>query len=319
MWLWAEPHRTPGGVALAGTQIRAGLGSTFSSLTIDVGIGNVCSLRGSTSVSWGGTLSLLSGALDVASPINLAPSGPASLIVRDVVNSKGVTLSAGTFNALGTHHSLRLVGSLQTNVEMATDLLSDLPAADSLNIDVNSGAIEVAGDSAIGVYYLQLPANLFIYGGSLTVGPGAAVELASNGKGGNVLELAGSNIRHSIRGLLRTADSGDSILVSGSSVSIVGLQQPGDAALVGNLGIGTSCVCTISGVRGVFGNFSAGPGSVVSLSMGTVGPDQRIHGSMALNGTSFTLASNLEVMGGVAFNAGVLGLGSYNLQVSNIR
>jgi hypothetical protein len=306
-----------GGLAVTRSEIRAGLGSSFSSLTIDVGNGNTCSLRGPAAVSWNGTLSLLSGGLDVASAIDLAPLGPASSIVRDIVKSNGISVSAGTFNTHGIRHSLRLIGNLSSDASMTADVISDLPAADSLIIDINSGIIEDSNDTGIvDAHYLLLPANLFIYGGALTVGSRSAVELAANGKGGNVLELSGTNVRHSIRGILRTAESGDSILVSGGSVTVVGAQQPGDAALIGNFGIGVSGSCTISGVCGFLGNFSVASRSVVSLNMGAVASDQRIRGSMSLNGENFTLAGNVEVMGGIAFNSGVLNLGAYNLQLT---
>ena len=311
---------TPGGTPLSHSEIHAGAQSSFSSFMVDVGTDNTCSLKALANVTWTGNLVLSSGSLDIASSIDFGPAGPGSTMTRDVVNSRGITLSSGTFNASNIRHALHLVGDLQSTIPLAADLVNDLPNTDSLIVDVNSDTSDRDADLSTGQpRYLQFPGRAFSYAGSLRIGPLAAVQLAPNGKGGDAFELNGTNIRHIIRGILTTADPGDSLYVSGAIVSIQGSQLPHDAALLGGIAISSNSSCTITDVKGVHGNFSALPRSVVSLSLGESVSDQKIQGQLTLSGSNFVLLRSVEVTGGIAFNSGLLNLGLSNLVLTTWR
>jgi hypothetical protein len=305
-----------GGAALSGSEIRAGDGARFSSFTIDIGSGNVCALKATENVTWGGSLTLISGALDLASAVAFSPATLQSKLTIDVVRSKGITRSGGSFNPTGSHFTLQLTGALQSDLTLALELVSDLPNVDTLQIDVNGDADDNDGSLLTGKpRFLQFPRGVFVYGGSLEVGPTAAVRLEGGGRGGSI-ELTGAAASHRVRGILTTADPADAIVISGEGASLTGSAIPGEAALIGNIAIRSVSLCTISAVRGFLGTFTCLPGSTVQLSMGASAAEQKIAGPLVLNGSQFTLGSNIEVQGGVAFNKGNLNFGIYNLQVT---
>jgi hypothetical protein len=306
-----------GGANIVGSEIHAGIGSSFSSFAVDVGNANTCSIKGLAQIGWSNTLGVYTGALDVASAVDLRPSGASALVVRDVSYASRVTTSVGTFNAARVIHTVRCIGNLLIDYTMAPNLLAELESTDSLIVDVNSDAADGDGNLATGqLRYFQFPGNGFVYGGTLVVGPTAALQLEANGKAGDSLELSGTNVRHSVRGILKTAESGDRILISGSTVSLVGSTNPTDISLVGNTAISSQTLCTIIGVQGFTGSLMMLAGSSATVSMGTTPAKQRIQGALSLNGVGFSLAGDLEVMGGATFNAGTLNFGSYNLQLS---
>ena len=306
-----------GGANITGSEIHAGIGSSFPSISIDVGNANACSIRGLAPITWTNTLGIISGGLDIASAVDLRPAGPAAMIVRDVSYASRITVSVGTFNSAGVHHSVRCIGNLLTDYTTAPDVIADLPNTDSLLIEVNSDIADGDGNLMTGqLRYFQFPGPGFVYGGSLVIGPTAAVQLEANGRGGESLELSGTNVRHTVRGILRTAESGDRILVSGASVVFAGSTKSSEVSLVGNIAVSSSTLCTIAGVQGFTGSFTTLAGGSLSISMGALPTKQRIQGALTLNGSSFSLAGNLEVAGGVAFNAGTLNFGTYNLQLT---
>ena len=306
-----------GGANIAGSEIHAGIGSSFSSIAVDVGNANICSIKGLASIIWSNTLGIISGALDIASAVDFKPSGSTAMVVRDVSYASRITTSAGTFNSAGVIHTVRCIGNLLIDYTMAPDLLAELTNADSLIVDVNSDAIDGDGNLTTGqLRYFQFPGIGFVYGGTLVVGPTAAVQLEANGRSGESLELSGTNVRHSVRGILKTAESGDRILISGASVAFAGGTNSSDISLVGTMAVSSATLCTISGFPGLNGSFTALAGSSVLISMGATPSKQKIQGALMLNGSSFTLAGNLEVTGGIAFNAGTLNFGAYNLQLT---
>jgi hypothetical protein len=306
-----------GGANVVGSEIHAGIGSSFSSITVDVGNANTCSIKGLAPISWNDALNVISGALDIASAVDFRPSGPRAVVVRDVSYASRITTSVGTFNSAGVHHSLHCIGNLLIDYTMAPDLIADLPNTDSLFIDVNSDLADGDGNLATGqLRYFQFPGVGVVYSGSLFVGPTAAVQLEANGKPGESLELSGTHLQHVIRGILKTAESGDRILVSGSSVAITGSTIAGEVSLVGNIAISSPTLCTIAGVKGFTGSFAALARSSVSISMGALPSKQRIQGALTLDGLSFSLAGDLEVAGGIAFNSGTLNFGTNNLQLT---
>ena len=291
-----------GGASLVGSEIHAGAGASFSSFTIDIGTGNVCALKAIENVTWSGSLTLMSGALDLASATAFSPASIQSKLTIDLVRSKGITRSIGSFNPLGPHFALQLKGVLQGDVTLPPEIVSDLPNVDTLQIDVNGDAGDGDGSLLTGSpRYLQFPRGVFVYGGSLQVGPTAAVRLEGGGGGGSI-ELSGAAASHRIRGILTTTDPGDAIVISGERASLTGSAIPGDAAFVGNIAIRSASICSISAVRGFLGTFTCLPGSTVQLSMGASPAEQRIAGPLVLNGSQFTLGSNIEVQGGVSFN-----------------
>ena len=305
-----------GGASLVGSEIHAGAGASFSSFTIDIGTGNICALKAIENVTWSGSLTLMSGALDLASAVAFSPASLQSKLTIDMVKSKGITRSIGSFNPSGSHFTLQLKGVLQGDVTLPPEIVSDLPNVDTLQIDVNGDAGDGDGSLLTGSpRYLQFPRGVFVYGGSLQVGPTAAVRLEGGGRGGSI-ELSGAAASHRIRGILTTADPGDAIVISGERASLTGSAIPAEAALIGNIAIRSASICTISAVRGFLGTFTCLPGSTVQLSMGASPAEQRIAGPLVLNGSQFTLGSNIEVQGGVAFNRGNLNFGVYNLQVT---
>ena len=93
-------------------------------------------------------------------------------------------------------------------------------------------------------------------------------------------------------------------------------RQQGDVSLIGSIGIGSTTLCAISGMKGFLGTFATFPASTVTLSMGSLASQQRIQGALILNGLSFTLGSNVEAMASVVFNSGTLHLDTYNLQLT---
>ena len=303
----------PGGASLSGSEIHAGTGSKFSSFTIDIGTGNSCAVKADENASWTGMLSLLSGSLDIASSINFAPSGLDSRMTIDVVRSKMITRSKGSFNNGNVHFVLRLIGALQNDYTMPLELMTDLLNVDTLQIDVSSGTND---NLPMGLLrYFQFPGGVFVFGGSLLVGPTAAVRLEGNGRGGDSIELTGSTA-HRVRGILATADPEDVIVIGGDKATLAGGVAPGDAALVGNVAIRSASSCKITAIRGFLGSLTMLSGSSVSLSMGSTTAQQVIAGSLILNGNVLSLEGNIEVKNGVAFNSGVLNFGSSNLQIT---
>jgi hypothetical protein len=308
---------TDAGANIAGSEIHAGIGSSFSSIAVDVGNANTCSMKGLVTIAWSNTLALISGGLDVASAVDLSPAGPAALIIRNVSYDSRITTTAGTFNAAHIHHSVHCIGNLLIDYTMTPDLSADLQTADTLLIDVNSDGADGDGNLTTGqLKYFQFPGSGLVYGGTLVVGSLAAVQLQANGKSGESLELSGTNVQHTVRGILRTAESGDRILVSGASVTVAGGTKSSEASLVGNIAVSSSTLCTMRGVQGLTGSLTTLSGSSVVIAMGASPSKQKIQGALSLNGTSFTLAGNLEVDGGVGFNAGTLNFGAYNLQLT---
>ncbi len=305
----------PGGAALSGSEILAGPGSAFSSFTIDVGIGNTCTLKAAGNVSWTRSLSLLSGAFDVASPIDFFPGGMGSKLIVDVMRSKNVVRSKGSFNNARAPFTLRLIGSLESDHTMAADLVADLVNVDTLQIDVNSDFADNDGNVSTGQQrYLQFPTGIFVFGGSLEVGASSAVRLEGEGKSGHSIELTGATAAHRVRGALTTADPEDMIVLSGERATLTGSTVPGEAALVGNIAVRSVSLCKISAIRSFLGSVTTLPGSALSLGQG--GVEQVISGSLVLNGNALTLEGNLEVRKGVSFNSGTMNLGAYNLQVT---
>lgn len=307
----------PSGASLTGCEIHAGPGSMFASFTIDVGIGNVCTFKGDEAVSWDGTLSLLSGALDVASPIDFSPGGPSSKLLIDIMKSKSIVRSKGSFNASGTRFTLQLTGVLQADLTMQPELIADLINVDTLAIDVNSDTDDNDGNLMTGqLRYFQFPSGVFAFGGSLLVGPLSAVRLQGDGKSGGSIELTGSLASHRVRGILTTADDGDAVVIGGEKAALTGSDLSGDAALVGNIAVRSSTLCRISAIRGFLGSITTLPGSSLAISMGDRDAEQPIAGQLILNGNLLTLEGNIEVRKGVAFNSGKLNFGTHNLRVS---
>ncbi|MBF8295957.1 MAG: hypothetical protein HW389_2502, partial [Bacteroidetes bacterium] len=307
-------HSISGGSSLIGAEVRAGSEAVFSSFTIDVGTGNACALKASAPVKWSGSLSLLSGSLDIASPHDLSPASTQAGLVIDVARSNGISRSAGAFNPSNVHYTLRLIGNLQRTYTLSPELASDLTNVDTLFVDVNSDTEDNDSNPRTGSQqFFQFPGGLFVFGGSLQIGPVAIVRLAGDGKSGNSIELIGPTASHRIRGILTTADSGDAIVVSGEQATMIGGNGAGDVALVGNLVVRSVTLCRISSIRGFLGTFTTSPGSSVALSMGQSSDDRRIAGGLILNGNSFVLEGELEVQGGVQFNSGVLAFGPNDL------
>jgi hypothetical protein len=306
-----------GGTAIANAEIRAGSGSKFSSITIDIGTGNNCTLKASEAVLWSGSMTILSGSLTLAPGVVLAPADPRAKLVIDVVRSKGITPSGGSFNPFKTHYSMRLTGTLLADVTMSPDLVAELVNVDTLEIDVNSDTFDGDGNLLTGpIRYFQFPGGVFVFGGSLVVGSSAAARLEGNGQGGNSFELSSATGSHVVRGILTTADAGDMLVASGERASLIGGSSPRDVSLVGNLSVSSRVLCRISGIRGFIGSLTALPGSSISMSMSSAPTDQILAGPLTLNGSQFTLESDIQVQAGVAFNAGVLDFGLYNLELT---
>ena len=307
-------HSIPGGSSLIGAEIRAGSQASFSSFTIDVGAGNTCALKATAPVKWSGSLSLLSGSLDLASPHDLSPGSTQAGLVIDVARSNGINRSVGSFNTSKVHYTLRLIGNLQRSYTLSPELTSDLTSVDTLIVDVNSDTEDTDSDPRTGSQqFFQFPGGLFVFGGSLQVGPVAVVRLEGDGKSGNSMELSGPSASHRIRGILTTADSGDAIVVSGERATMIGGDGDRDVALVGSIVIRSETLCRISSIRGFLGTFTTSPGSSAALSMGQSSDDRKIAGGLVLNGNSFVLEGELEVQGGVQFNSGVLAFGQNDL------
>lgn len=306
-----------GGAALTSAEIHAGPESTFSSFTIDIGTGNSCVLKGTEPILWDGSLTFVSGSLTLAPSASLAPADPLSKLIIDVVRSKGINRTDGSFNPARTHFSMRLTGTLPADVTMTPDLAADLLNVDTLEIAVNGDTFDTDGSLRTGpLRYFQFPSGVFVYGGTLIIGPTAPVRLEGNGQGGNTLELPGATATHLIRGILTTADDADKIIISGERASVMGGSLPGDASLIGNLSVSSSALCKISKIRGLLGSLTTESGSSVSISMGTSVLDQKVAGPLTINGSQFTLEGDVEVQGGVVFNAGTMNLGLNNLSLT---
>lgn len=310
-------NSVPGGASMFGSEIRVGDGATFSSFTVDVGNGNVCALKATQNVTWSGSLTLISGSLDVASPVAFSPAGVQSKQILDIVRSKGITRSAGSFNPGGSHYTLQLTGFLQNDLTLTPDLVSDLSNVDTLEIDVESGAGDIEGGLlTTQPRYLQFPRGVFIFGGTIKVGPRSAVRPEGGRNGGSSIELSGAAASHQVRGILATSDPGDAIIISGENALVTGSTIASEPALIGTIAIRSVSGCKISSIRGFLGSISCLSGSSLTLSMGPSPAEQRIAGPLLLNGSHFTLGSDLEVQGGVEFKSGDLNLGPYNLQVT---
>jgi hypothetical protein len=306
-----------GGQNISAAEIRAGNGSSFSSIAVDVGNANACLIKGLAPIAWTDTLAIISGGLDVASAVDLRPSNPSAMVLRDVSYASRITTSAGTFNAAGVRHTVRCIGNLLSDYMVTSDLIAELANADTLLVDVNSDAVDGDGNLTTGqINYFEFPRAGFVFGGSLIVSRISAVQLEGNGSAGESLELNGANRRLVVRGILKSADVADQILISGASVTVTGGTNSNEVSLVGNLAISSSS-CTISGLKGIMGSLTTLAGSTVSISLGASSSQQRIQGALTLNGAGFSLSGNVEVMGGIGFNSGQLNFGSYNLQLTS--
>ncbi len=307
-----------GGRSIPGAVLNSTGPGLYTSLRIDVGNGN--RVRGSGTIRFSRLLDMTSGAFEIASG-DLSPSASTARVVRNVVASPGVIASGGAFNSLAVPYDLEYNGTLNSTIAPGVDLT---PSVRNWVINVNADP-NLDGDSDITTglrYYIQIPgAENFSFNGALTVGPSAAVRIAS-GPGQVSLDLSGSNVTHSIRGILITADPNDQIVFSGSNVTVAGSTVSADPSLLGNTTI-TSSSCTIKNIQGIVGNLAVTSGSSVTFGMGstTASPsklstEQIISGTLSINGSSFTLASNVEVQSGLAFSAGTLNFDLFNLMLS---
>jgi hypothetical protein len=307
-----------GGRPIPGAVLNSSGPGLYTSLRIDVGAGN--RVRGSGAIRFSRLLDMTSGSFEIASG-DLSPSVSTARVVRNVVASPGVVTSGGAFNSLGVPYDLEYNGTLNSTIAPGVDLS---PGVRNWVINVNADP-NFDGDNDITTgsrYYIQLPGTAdYTFTGALTVGPSAALRIAS-GPGQVSLILSASNVTHTIRGVLSTADPEDQIVFSGSNVTVAGSTLPADASLLGNTMI-TSGSCTIKNIQGIVGNLTVSPGSSVVFGMGSttsspnkLASEQIITGSVALNGSSFTLASNVEVQSGLAFSAGRLNFDIFNLTLS---
>jgi hypothetical protein len=307
----------PGGRSISGAVLNSTGPGVYVSLQIDVGFGN--RVRSIGTVRFARLLELTSGALDITSG-DISPSSSASRVVRTAATSPGIITSGGTFDGLNTPYDLEYIGSLNSTTATGRELNSNVR---NWLINVSSDP-NLDGDNDITtgtIYYIQLPGADYTFGGTLTIGPSAAVRLGT-GVGQISLVLSASSTTHTIRGILTTAGPTDQIVISGSNIAVVGSTVSSDPSLLGNTTI-SSGSCAVKNIQGVVGNLIVSPGSSVVFGMGSttssptkLASEQVISGSVALNGSSFTLASNVEVQNGLAFNSGTLNFDIFNLMLS---
>jgi cytoskeletal protein CcmA (bactofilin family) len=309
-----------GGFAGNGINIAAAGTGQYSFITVDVGAGNWASVSG-TAARFTGNLTLVTGELRITDGSDFGPAGSSARIIRNVESSAGITIpGTGTFNTANVQYDLEYIGTLTANRATGSELNAN---ARSWTINVN-GDPDGDGDISTGAQrFVELPgATSTVFAGPLTIGRLASVRIATNAA--NVsFELSGTGITHTIAGQLTTADAGDDILVSGASVTINGSTATADYAAIGNIRISSATGCTISNVQAFLGTFTTMAGSVVRLGMGSTNAtsavlptEQRIAGAVTLGGSSLTLTSNIEARAGVAFNAGALNFGTFNLQLT---
>ncbi len=310
-----------GGFAGNGINIAAAGTGQYSFITVDVGAGNWASVSG-TATRFTGNLTLVTGELRITDESDFGPLGSSARIIRNVESSAGITIpGTGTFNTANVQYDLEYIGTLTANRATGSELNAN---ARSWTINVDGDGSDTDDDISTGAqFFVELPGGTnTVFAGPLTIGRLASVRIATNLA--NVsFELSGTGVTHTIAGQLTTADAGDDILISGASVTINGSTATADYAAIGNIRISSATGCTISNVQAFLGTFTTMAGSVVSLGMGstnataTVLPtEQRIVGAVTLGGSSLTLTSNIEAQAGVAFNAGTLNFGTFNLQLT---
>ncbi|MCX6135451.1 MAG: T9SS type A sorting domain-containing protein [Ignavibacteriales bacterium] len=307
-----------GGRSIPGAVLNSTGPGLYTSLRIDVGSGN--RVRGSGTIRFSRLLDMTSGAFEITSG-DISPSAATARVVRNVVASPGIIASGGAFNSLGISYDLEYTGTLNSTIAPGVDLT---PSVRNWLVNVNADP-NLDGDSDITTgtrYYVQIPGTAdYNFDGTLTIGPSAAVRLGS-GPGVASLLLSASNATHTVRGILTTSDVQDQIVVSGSNVTIAGSTASAEPALLGNTTI-SSTSCTIKNIQGLAGNLTTNPGSSLVLGMGSstsssskLASEQIIAGAVTLNGSSFTLASNLEVQAGVVFSSGLFNFDIFNLALS---
>ena len=307
-----------GGRSIPGAALNSTGPGLYASLRIDVGFGN--RVRGSGTIRFSRLLDMTSGLLEIASG-DISPSASSARIVRNVVASPGIITSGGSFNSLGMAYDLEYDGTLNSTIAPGVDLSSSVR---NWMVNVNADP-NLDGDNDITTgtrYYIQLPGTSdFTFTGALTIGPSAAVRMGS-GQGQSSFIFSAPNTTHTIRGFLLTTGPGDQIVVSGSNVTIAGSTSSSDPALLGNTAISSSS-CTVKNIQGLQGNLVTNPGSSVVWGMGSstslasrMASEQIISGSVTINGSSFTLASNLEVQAGLIFKSGTFNFDVFNLMLS---
>lgn len=308
-----------GGRPTPGTVLNSTGQGLISSLRVDVGVGNRLQSNGAVRVTR--VLDLTSGALEIVTG-DVSPSGSAARIVHNVVTSPDISTPGGTFNGTNSAYDLEYIGTLNSTITPGLDLNTNVRSwAVNVNCDPN---FDGDNDITTGTrYYVQVPGTAdFTFGGVLTIGPVAAVRIVP-GPAKVSFILSASNVTHIVRGMFTTADPEDNLVISGSGVTILGSTVSSEAALLGNIVIGSGSTCTFRNIQGFTGNLAANAASVVTLGMGssTTSPgklasEQIIAGSLVLNGSSFTLGNTIEVRSGLAFNAGTLNFDVYNLTLT---
>ncbi len=208
----------------------------------------------------------------------------------------------GSFNGDGNTYNLtyRGDGSGQTAAELNDQNTQNLSLAST-----GVGSPTVRLDQAYGI------------AGTFSVGSDA--ELSKNSFD---LTLSGEGAEHSVGG---TVTGNGALVVAGANASVTGdASDANDAGSeITNLTVGASGV-SVTDIQEIIGALNVNADSDLTLSLADSAPDensadndQRVDGTVTLDGTGFTLNADAEVTGDFTANSGEVAFGANDLLLTN--
>ncbi len=265
-----------GGANVTGVTI-SGTGA-YSNITIDPGTGNPVTVNGP--VIWNQDLTLNSGSVAVAAATDLSPAGSSARIIRNVVSSTGIDLTAAgsSFNGAAKNYSLTYNGTLTGNVTIDATIGAELTqyvsnwTVSTKNTGANTYAVIIGVSKT--------------FGGTLVIDSTAIVNVATT----FTLTLSGASLTHTINGSLGT--TGTALIdITGDNVTINDLTYNHSLSKIGKIKFDGNV--TVSNISAFIG-------------------------AVEIAGPSFNLGSNLEAQAGVTYSSplGVLNFGAYNLAIT---
>lgn len=260
-------------------------------------------------VRWTGELNLTSGGITVGGDDDISPSGTDASIVVNAARAD--TDIAGTFNADNVDYNLQYTGNIGGGTKVAG---SEFEANDIRNLvfDTQNGVIDAVTNGTSGTisgnvslndvgtaYQVNIPTPITIVG-NLAIGDDATLN-------GTALILQGSS--NSVLGTISPATT----TTLDGTLTLSGSGSNDFPAEVGPIVVNNGEVVTITDIQRIVGALTVNTDGVLTLGLAR---EQAVTGNITSNGTSVTLASDVDAGGNVAINSGTLAFGGNDLMVT---